>query len=92
MASEEYILFIDLATDYIDKKFLIKEIKSFIENKNTYGTDSSFGIVIFQEEENPITLYNSKDIASIIKIIEKKWDKRPKNQSYIENGLFEILS
>ncbi len=92
MASEEFILFIDLATDYIDKKFLIKEIKSFIENKNKYGNDSSFGIVIFQEKENPITLYDSKDIDSIIKIIEERWDKRPKSQSYIENGLFEILS
>ncbi|TFG21733.1 MAG: hypothetical protein EU529_12660 [Promethearchaeota archaeon] len=92
MASEEFILFIDLATDYIDKKFLIKEIKSFIENKNKYGNESSFGIVIFQEKENPITLYDSKDIDSIIKIIEEGWDNRPKSQSYIENGLFEILS
>lgn len=92
MASEEFILFIDLATDYIDNKFLIKEIKSFIENKNKYGNDSSFGIVIFQEKENPITLYDSKDIDSIIRIIEERWDKRPKSQSYIENGLFEILS
>ena len=90
--AEEVILYIDLTTEYIGKKDLIKEIKAFIENKNKFGTDSSYGIVIFQEEDNPIALYDSKDVNSIIKIIEEKWETRPKNQSYIENGLFEILS
>ncbi|MFW9898954.1 MAG: hypothetical protein ACFFDO_06805 [Candidatus Thorarchaeota archaeon] len=90
--AEEVILYIDLTTDYIGKKDLIKEINAFIENKNKLGIDSSYGIVIFQEEDNPITLYDSKDVNSIIKIIEEKWETRPKSQSYIENGLFEILS
>ncbi|MFX0188750.1 MAG: hypothetical protein ACFE8A_13550 [Candidatus Hodarchaeota archaeon] len=90
--AEEVILYIDLTTEYIGKKGLIKEINTFIENKNKLGIDSSYGIVIFQEEDNPITLYDSKDVNSIIKIIEEKWETRPKNQSYIENGLFEILS
>ncbi|MFX1393413.1 MAG: hypothetical protein ACFFAH_07550 [Promethearchaeota archaeon] len=90
--NEEFILYLDLTTDYVDKEFLSKIIKTLIKNKSEYSSDSSYGIVIFQEEDNPITLYDRKDAKSIIKIIEDKWETRPKNHSYIENGLFEILS
>ena len=89
--SEEIIFYIDLTSDFIKKEILKDTIQEFIENKLSLG-DSSFGIVIFQEEDNPISLYDDTESTSILKIIDNKWDTRPKNQSYIENGLFEILS
>ena len=88
---EEIIFCIDLTTDFVDKETLNGTIQEFIEDKLTIS-DSSFGIVIFQEEDNPVSLYDEKDSNSIIKIIDDKWDTRPKSLSYIENALFEILS
>ncbi|TFG02786.1 MAG: hypothetical protein EU542_04140 [Promethearchaeota archaeon] len=88
---EELIFFIDLTTDFIKKKKLMNQIQNFIENKNKIN-NSSFGIVIFQEDDNPVWLYEQGDAHSIVNIIDEKYDSRPKNQSYIENGLFEILS
>ncbi|MFX0072676.1 MAG: hypothetical protein ACFFAO_16450 [Candidatus Hermodarchaeota archaeon] len=88
---EEVIFYIDLTTEIIKKKTLIRIIHDFIKNKKKIS-DSSFGIVLFQEEDNPVWLYDEKDANLITKIIDEKWDNRPKNQSYIENGLFEILS
>ncbi len=89
--SEEVIFYLDLTSDFIKKEILKDTIQVFIENKLSLG-DSSFGIVIFQEEDNPISLYDNKEFTSILKTIDNHWDTRPKNQSYIENGLFEILS
>jgi hypothetical protein len=88
---EEIIFYIDLTTDFIDKEILISTIEEFIEEKLNL-VETTFGIVIFQEDDNPISLYDEKDSNSIIKIIEDKWDTRPKILSYIENALFEILS
>ncbi|MFX1260400.1 MAG: hypothetical protein ACFFAN_21330, partial [Promethearchaeota archaeon] len=89
---EEVIFYIDLTSDIIEKNRFVKEINEFIQNKKNYYNNSSFGIVIFQEEDNPICVYDKNDSISITNVIEEKWDLRPKNQSYIENGLFEILS
>ncbi|MFX1337427.1 MAG: hypothetical protein ACFFDK_02330 [Promethearchaeota archaeon] len=91
ITSEEVIFCIDLTTEFIEKEILINTIKKFVEEKLNL-VDSSFGIVIFQEDDNPISLYDEKDSNSIIKIIDEKWDTRPKSSSYIENALFEILS
>lgn len=91
ITSEEIIFYIDLTSDFITKKTLRNTIKEFIEDKLSLG-NASFGIVLFQEEDNPISLYNNMELESILKIIDDKWETRPKNQSYIENGLFEILS
>ncbi len=88
---EEIIFFIDLTTEFIEKETLTSTIKEFIDEKLNL-VDSSFGVVIFQEEDNPISLYDEKDANSLLKIIDDKWDTRPKTSSYIENALFEILS
>ena len=88
---EEIIFIVDLTTEFIDKETLTSTIKEFIEEKLNL-VDSSFGIVIFQEEDNPVSLYDEKDANSILKIINDKWATRPKSTSYIENALFEILS
>ena len=91
ISSEEIIFYIDLTTENLTKEVLIEEIRSFIQKKTKYS-DSTFGIVIFQEDDNPISFYNENDPKSITKVIENYWDLRPKNQSYFENGLFLILS
>ena len=90
--SEEIIFYIDLATEYINKETLVNEINSFIQEKSKISNLTTFGIVIFQEEDNPITSYDQNKSKSITDIIEKHWDSRPKDSSYLENGLFEILS
>ncbi len=89
--SEEVIFYIDLTTEYLEKETLVKDIRSFMQEKNEFS-DSNYGIVIFQEDDNPITIYGKKDLDSITQTLDSYWDTRPKDQSYIENGLFEILS
>ena len=89
--SEEVIFYIDLTTEYLEKETLIKDIRSFMQEKNEFS-DSTYGIVIFQEDDNPITIYGKNDLDSITQHLDTYWETRPKDQSYIENGLFEILS
>ncbi len=89
--SEEVIFYIDLTTEYLEKETLIKDIRSFMQEKNEFS-NSNYGLVIFQENDNPITIYGRNDLDSITQTLDSYWDSRPKDQSFIENGLFEILS
>ncbi len=90
--SEEVLFYLDLITNFIDLESLLKGIETFIDEKLAYESNSSFGLVLFQKEENPVTIYDKKDKESIIKTIEESWNKRELEQSCFENGLFEILS
>ncbi len=89
---EEIIFYIDLITDSLKKSTLTEGIKEFIEKKKVFNALSSYGVVIFQTEDNPINIYDKNDADSIIKIIEDGWNSREKSHSYLENGLFEILA
>lgn len=91
ITAEELIFYIDLTTDYIKKEILLNELKEFIKSKKKLG-EASFGILIFQEEDNPVFLYDQKDSEQILNLLQEKWETRPKSQSFIENGLFEVLS
>ena len=62
--SEEVIFYIDLTTEYLEKETLIKDIRSFMQEKNVFS-DSNYGLVIFQENDNPITIYGRNDLDSI---------------------------
>ncbi|MFX1275633.1 MAG: hypothetical protein ACFFBP_11640 [Promethearchaeota archaeon] len=93
-SSEEIIFYIDLVSNFLKKKQVLKGIRDFIEDKNKnsqYGSNL-YGIVIFQAHENPINIYGKENSSSIIEIIEKSWDSREQQKSYLENGLFEIFS
>jgi len=90
--AEEVIFFIDLTSDYISKDILIKLIKVFIEDKKKFSEGNSFGLVMLQEEYNPVFVYDQTDVEVLTSIIDVKWQSRPTDQSYIENGLFEVLS
>lgn len=90
--SEEFIFYIDLTTDFLKKKSLSKSISSFIKDKEKFNTLSSYGILLFQEDDNPITVYNAKDFEALSDVIDEKWQTRETEKSLFENGLFEILA
>ncbi|MFX0179362.1 MAG: hypothetical protein ACFE78_04180 [Candidatus Hodarchaeota archaeon] len=90
--SEEFIFYIDLLSDYLKKKVLTKAIISFIKDKDKFNSLSSYGLVLFQKKGAPITTYDEKEADSLIHILDEYWGGRETQKSYLENGLFEILS
>jgi len=90
--SEEFIFYIDLITDFIKKKNLIKSIGTFIKEKTKFHSLSSYGLLIFQTNDNPVTLYDETDFEVFTNIVNEKWETREKKRSLFENGLFEILA
>ncbi len=90
--SEEFIFYFDLITDFTKKKNLIKNIGTFIKEKAKFHTQSSYGLLIFQSDDNPVTLYNETDFEVFTDIVNEKWESREKKRSLFENGLFEILA
>jgi len=90
--SEEFIFYIDLLSDFLKKKTLTKAISAFIKEKGKFNSLSSYGLILFQEKGAPITVYDEKQVESIVKTIEEYWHLRETRMSYLENGLFEILS
>ncbi|MFW9782395.1 MAG: hypothetical protein ACFFFB_08950 [Candidatus Heimdallarchaeota archaeon] len=90
--SEEFIFYIDLLSDFLKKKALTKAISAFIKDKEKFNSLSSYGAILFQEKGAPVTIYNQKEVESLVKTIEEYWDTRETKMSYLENGLFEILS
>ncbi len=90
--SEEFIFYIDLISDFLKKKPFMKSINSFIKEKEKFNTLASYGVVIFQRDDNPVNLYDLKDAESVLKTINNSWDSRENQQSYLENGLYEILA
>ena len=90
--SEEFIFYIDLITDFLKKKNLIKSINTFMKEKAKFNVQTSYGLLIFQKEDNPITFYDENDFESYEKILDEKWETRETEKSLFENGLFEILA
>ncbi|TFG24958.1 MAG: VWA domain-containing protein [Promethearchaeota archaeon] len=90
--SEEFIFYIDLTKDFIKKKNLIKSILSFAKEREKLNSISSYGLLMFQQEENLLYSYDRKDSDTIIEILNDKWDERELNNSFLENGLFELLA
>jgi len=90
--SEEFIFYLDLIGDFMKKKTLMRAIHNFIKDKNRFNALSSYGVVIFQNDENPVTVYDLKDSETVLNTINDEWDTRETEQSYLENGLYEILA
>ena len=90
--SEEFIFYVDLITDFLKRKNLIKSINSFMKEKAKFKTQTSYGLILFQKDDNPVTLYDETDFESYEKILEEKWETRETERSLFENGLFEILA
>ncbi|MBY9010385.1 MAG: VWA domain-containing protein [Candidatus Lokiarchaeota archaeon] len=90
--SEEFIFYIDLISDFLKKKNLIKSINTFMKEKAKFNTQTSYGLLLFQKEDNPVTFYDEADFESYEKILDEKWETRETERSLFENGLFEILA
>ncbi len=90
--SEEFIFYFDLVSSFLRKKPLMKAIGAFIKEKDKFNVLTSYGIVLFQKEENPISVYNLKDAETVLNTIDEAWETREIEQSYLENGLYEILA
>ena len=90
--SEEFIFYLDLIGDFMKKKTLMKAINTFIKEKDKFNSLSSYGLVIFQKDENPVNVYDLKDSETVLNTINDVWDTRETEQSYLENGLYEILA
>ncbi|MFW9894484.1 MAG: hypothetical protein ACFFD7_01610 [Candidatus Thorarchaeota archaeon] len=89
---EDVYFYLDLTTDILKKKDLIKVIKHYIEEKNKVNIKGHYSLLIFQEEGNPIFITDKKDTEIISKSIEENWKFRPRKKSFFENGLFYIFS
>ena len=90
--SEEFIFFIDVIKDFLKKKSLLKAIGSFIKEKEKFNTLTSYGLIIFQKDDNPVSVYDLKDSESVLDNINRAWETREVDKSYLENGLYEILA
>jgi len=90
--SEEFIFYIDLTTDFLKKKNLIKNINIFMKEKAKFNTQTSYGLLLFQKEDNPVSFYDESDFELYEKILNEKWETRETDKSLFENGLFEILA
>ena len=90
--SEEFIFYVDLEKQFLKKKILIKGISNFVKEKEKFNSSSSYGIILFQIKDNPVTQYDEVDSDVITNIIDQKWEERETEKSYFENGLFEALS
>jgi hypothetical protein len=90
--SEEFIFYLDLVGNFLRKKTLTKSINSFIKEKEKFNTLTSYGIVLFQKDDNPINVYNLKDADTVIERVDDAWETRDDKKSYLENGLYEILA
>ncbi len=90
--TEEFIFYLDLISGFLKKKTVVKAINAFIKEKEKYNALVSYGVVIFQKDENPINKYDLKDVASVTGVIDRFWQNREDEKSFLENGLYEILA
>lgn len=89
---EDVFFYLDLTKDFLKVKEVIKAVKYYIAEKNKINIKGHYGLLIFQEEGNPIFITGKKDSDIIENTIQENWKTRPKKQSFFENGLFYIFS
>ncbi len=89
---EDVFFYLDLTKDFVKVKEVIKAVKYYIAEKNKINIKGHYGLLIFQEEGNPIFITGKKDSDIIENAIQENWKTRPKKQSFFENGLFYIFS
>ena len=57
---EDVFFYLDLTKDILKKKELIKAINHYITEKNKINIIGHYGLLIFQEEGNPIFITDKK--------------------------------
>ena len=90
-STEEIIFYLDLSTDFLKKKYLIRGLEIFIEENEKSNKKSLYGLVFFKMNKELFTIYNQKP-EKILETIKEIWDEREKDNNYFENGLYEILA
>ena len=63
-----------------------------MKEKDKFNALTSYGVVLFQKNENPINVYDLKDAEKVANTIEESWETRENEKSFLENGLYEILA
>jgi len=58
---EDVFFYLDLTKDMLKKKDIIKFLKLYIQEKNKINVKGHYGILIFQDEGNPIFIKDKKD-------------------------------
>jgi len=89
---EDIFFYLDLTKEVLKKKEIQKAVKQYISEKNKTNIKGHYGLLMFQEEGNPIFITGKKDSSVIENAIEENWKSRPRKQSFFENGLFYIFS
>ena len=89
---EDVFFYLDLTKEILKKKDIIKSIENYISKKKKVNVKGHYGLLIFQEEGNPIFITGKKDSEIITNAIDENWRSRPRTQSFFENGLFYIFS
>jgi hypothetical protein len=89
---EDVFFYLDLTKDFLKVKEVIKAVKYYITEKNKINIKGHYGLLIFQEIDNPIFITGKKDSDIIENAIQENWKTRPKKHSFFENGLFYIFS
>lgn len=88
---ENIMIYLDMTGDLIPRKKIAKAVEKFAEEKRKINPDTSFGIVLFEEDGNPHAIDDISDIKELADVINKSWKSRNK-QSFLENGLMYCLS
>ena len=88
---KEVIFYLDLSTDFLKKKALVKSLKSFIEGNDKANKGSTYGFVIFRKGKEVFSIYD-KEAPFLLEKIEDIWEEREEGASYFENGLYETLA
>jgi len=89
---EDVFFYLDLTKDFLKVKEVIKAVKYYITEKNKINIKGHYGLLIFQEIDNPTFITGKKDSDIIENAIQENWKTRPKKHSFFENGLFYIFS
>ncbi len=88
---ESIMVYLDITGDLISKKDVAKSIQKFAEEKLSINPDTTFGIILFEDDGNPFVIEETRNIKDLAEQIVKSWKNRNKT-SFLENGLMYCLS
>jgi len=91
LQKEDVFIFIDITTDFLKKKIILRGIKELIEKKKQINILTIFNLLLFKEDAIPLLIMDKTSYGEIIDILSENWNYRNKT-SLFENGMFLTLS
>ncbi len=91
LQKEEIFIFIDITTNFLKKKIILRGIKELIEKKKQINILTIFNLLLFKEDASPLLIMDKTSYREIIDILSENWNYRNKT-SLFENGMFLTLS